>query len=209
MSKFVYTDSSRKVRFASPYTKILQEESAIQQVHMWKKEGLRVVMADAVVDIPHYRHADYFLACANLGDKFLIRVDADELVATWKDPRGPIVQWEARAKHVAHYPYIDLVTIKCRQGLEFLKQYEPDVFVKSVTSGPIMLEQIEQLKAHKEAYPLEVVVMDQFAQIIDPTRSYEEVLAYEWDKYGEDKLSGTTIKQEIIKRALEGHNIET
>ncbi len=208
MSKFVHAGSSRQVRFESPYTKFLQEEAAIQQVHMWRKEGFRVVMADSVVDIPHYRHADYFLACANLGDKLLIRVDADELVATWKDPRGPVVQWEARAKHVAHYPYIDIVTIQCQHGLEFLKQYQPDVLVKSVTSGQIILEQIEQLKAHREAYPMEVILMDQFAQIIDPARLHEEVLAYEQDKYGEDKLSGTTIKREIIKRALEEYNIK-
>ncbi len=196
---------ARGERFPSPYSKIVPNTEAISRAAEWRAGGERVVMVDSVVDIPHYRHADYFRACANLGNRLIVRVEADELVKTRKDPRGPIVPFEARALHVAHYPYIDVVTDQVVHGLDFLEDFQPDVLVKSVTSGPLIIQQIDELSAHRERYPMDVVVMDQFANIVDPSTAYEEGTAYDADKYGSDKLSGSTIKQEITRRVLEDH----
>jgi glycerol-3-phosphate cytidylyltransferase-like family protein len=201
-------ETSNVERFQSPYHKIVGQEQAIELVARWKNEGQKVVMVDSVVDIPHYRHADYFRACANLGNKLIVRVESDELVASRKDPRGPIVPFEARVKHVVHYPYIDIVTEQVVHGLDFLQQFKPNILVKSVTSGSMILDQIEILKSKNEYFGIEVIVMDQFAKIIDPARSYVEGLAYDQNKFGSDKLSGSTIKQEIVRRTLEDHQIK-
>lgn len=52
-------------RFCHPYDKIVDEEKALQIIQGWHADGLHIVVADAVLDIPHYRHPDYFLTCAN------------------------------------------------------------------------------------------------------------------------------------------------
>jgi len=71
-------------RFHSPYDKIVSDKVAVSRVRSWKSRGFRVVIVDAVLDIPHYRHADYFLACANLGDKnTLRRVNIIEKRSAW------------------------------------------------------------------------------------------------------------------------------
>ncbi len=104
-------------RFLSPYKKIVDEEKALQVAMDWREKGSQIVVADAVLDIPHYRHPDYFLVCANFGDKLLVRLATDELVAKAKNPEGTVVPWLERARHAAHYPYIDLIIPKKENGL--------------------------------------------------------------------------------------------
>ncbi len=196
-------EKSTEQRFLLPYDKIVSDYDAVKQVQIWKEQGLSVVIADAVADIPHYRHADYLLKCANLGDRLVIRVESDELVASRKDPRGPIVSWERRVKHIAHYPYIDLVAIQYLHGLEYLLEYKPDIVVKSTTSGRSILDQIDELKSDPDKYSSKLVVFDQYANRISLELALIEGVAYDQDRLGDDKFSGTIIKNAIIKRAME------
>src|SRR6266581_9342039 len=103
---------AKEARFVSPYAKIVEPEAAKGLIRNWQNQNQRVVMVDAVLDIPHFAHAEYFLACANLGDRLALRVNSDAFVTSRKDHRGPIVPFQERAMHAAHYPYIDVVTSK-------------------------------------------------------------------------------------------------
>lgn len=196
-------------RFPSPYGKIVSEEVAIQMVREWKGSGLTVVMADAVLDIPHYRHANFFRACANMGDKLLVRIGSDKLVTQRKDPKGPVVGWEERAMHAANYPYIDLITIKDDGGWQFIQDYQPDVIVKSVTSGMAVLNEIDEILPVLDSLSLSFVVLDQFAQPVSIENIMPEGLAYEQDKLGSDKFSGTIIKDRIAKRTIDDFHVTT
>jgi glycerol-3-phosphate cytidylyltransferase-like family protein len=132
-------------RFCDPYSKIMVGKDAIGQISRWRFDGFKIVAVDAVLDIPHYRHADYFLACANLGDKLVVRIPSDELVSRKKDPCGPIVPWKERARHAAHYPYIDLISDKLDFSADWLRAYHPDVVVRSITSGQELIDEAENL----------------------------------------------------------------
>lgn len=203
IEKITDNESLGKIeKFNSPYGKIVDERTAILQVNQWKSDGFKVVVADAVLDIPTYRHADFFIACANQGDRLLVRINSDEFVALRKDSRGPIVTWEERAKHAAHYPYIDLITIKKEGGWGWLSEYLPDVVVKSVTSGQEVAYEIEQLKHLIPESKTAIIVLDQYANPVLLQNSTEEAMLYLKDKFGEDKFSGSKIKQEISRRAI-------
>lgn len=195
-------DLNNRERFYSPYSKIVDEQTAIQQVQQWKSNGLKVVVADAVLDIPTYRHADFFITCANQRDKLLVRINQDEFVASRKDLRGPIVAWKERAKHAAHYPYIDLITLKTEGGWKWLEVFQPDVVVKSVTSGKEVSDEIEQLKPRLSELDITLVVLDQFANPVLLQETAEKVILYLVDKFSEDKFSGLKIRREIGRRAI-------
>lgn len=123
-------------------------------------------MIDAVLDLAHFTHAEYFLVCANLGDKLALRINSDRFVALRKDRRGPLVGWTERAMHAAHYPYIDLITSKDAGGWDWLLYFNPDVIVKSTTSGRAVLNEIEQQRPFLERLNTEVVVMDEYHNIV-------------------------------------------
>lgn len=189
-----------KERFQLPYSKIVDINSAIKQSINWRNEGNIVVIADAVLDIPHYRHAEFLLKCAILGDKLILRVNTDEFVSMRKDPRGPIVSLEKRQKHAAHYPYVDLITTKDTGGWDWLIDYKPNYVVKSITSGINVLNEIMAIQPYLDKAETKIIIMDEYANIIPTKKFLEEGLRYEEDKYSPDKISGSIIKKEIIRR---------
>jgi glycerol-3-phosphate cytidylyltransferase-like family protein len=190
-------------RFSSPYSKIVNESEAILTIQKWQQSGLTIVMTDAVLDIPHYRHADYFMVCANYGDKLLVRINSDEFVAQRKDPRGPIIKWNERAKAAAHYPYIDLITTKTVGGWQYLDTFKPNIVIKSVTSGIEVLNEIDQILPIVNESNIKLIVLDEFALPISRENIHNEGLLYTNNKLGRDKFSGSIIKNEIKRRTLE------
>jgi len=192
-------------RFHSPYDKIVSDKVAVSRVRSWKSRGFRVVIVDAVLDIPHYRHADYFLACANLGDKLLVRIPSDELISLKKDPRGPIISWDERAKHAAHYPYIDLIVSKSDFSGDWLNVYRPDVIVRSITNGTELIEEYNNLALKYDQLGIELVVMDQYARRIPSQDLVKQGKLYSTNKFSEDKFSGTIIKKRIESRLIEDY----
>ena len=187
-------------RFVSPYSKIVDPEEAKRQSIAWREEGEIVGVVDSVLDIPHYRHADFLLKCANLGDKLILRINTDEFVSTRKDPNGPIVSLENRLKHAAHYPYTDLVTTKNCGGWDWLNEYRPSFVVKSVTSGTEVLREISEASFYLERSQTKLIIMDEYANVIALNNFYQEGLNYETNKFDSHKISGSIIKREIINR---------
>lgn len=194
------SDQVTRDRFQLPYSKIVDTSSAIEQSIHWRNEGNIVVVADAVLDIPHYRHADFLLRCANLGDKLILRVNSDEFVSTRKNSQGPIVSLEKRQKHAAHYPYVDLVTTKDTGGWDWLLDYKPNFVVKSITSGIVVLNEIRGVTTYLDKAGTRIIIMDEYANVISAEKFYEEGLRYEEDKDSPDQISGSIIKKEIIRR---------
>jgi len=187
-------------RFESPYEKIVDINKAKTLSIKWRREGKKVIVVDSVLDIPHYRHADFLLSCANLGDKLILRINSDEFVSTRKDPKGPVVSLGNRLRHAAHYPYVDLITTKTDGGWEWLKEYCPNYIVKSVTSGKEVLNEILNSKPFLEESDSEIIIMDEYAKVIPLENCYRECLRYEENKFNSDKISGSIIKREIINR---------
>lgn len=192
-------------RFHSPYNKIVSNKVAASRVRLWKSRKFRVVIVDAVLDIPHYRHADYFLACANLGDKLLVRIPSDKLISLKKDPRGPIISWRERAKHAAHYPYIDLITNKSNFSENWLNVYHPNIIVRSTTNGTELIEEYNNLAPKYDQLGIKLVIMNQYARQIPSGNLIEQSKLYSTNKFSKDKFSGTIIKKKIESRLIENY----
>lgn len=197
--------SNKARRFHSPYNKIVSNKVAVSRVRSWKSRGFRVVIVDAVLDIPHYRHADYFLACANLGDKLLVRIPSNKLISLKKDPHGPIISWSERAKHAAHYPYIDLITSKSDFGGNWLNVYLPDIIVRSITNGKELIEEYNNLAPKYDQLGIELVIMDQYAQQVPSKDLVKQSKLYSANKFSKDKFSGTIIKKKIESRLIKSY----
>ena len=186
-------------RFVDPYSKIISPENARKDIALWQAQGNVVVMLDGVFDLPHYAHAEYLLACANLGDKLVVRINSDGFVAERKDPRGPILSWVERAKHTAHYSYVDRITLKDEGGWGWLSYYNPDILVKSITSGPAVRDEVQELNGETR-FPGRIVLMDEYINIIPFEEGYERSKAYDECKYTHERISGSIIKKRIIDR---------
>jgi glycerol-3-phosphate cytidylyltransferase-like family protein len=193
--------NSDERRFSHPYNKIVDEEKALQIIQGWHTKGLHTVVVDAVLDIPHYRHPDYFLACANYGDKLIVRLATDGLVREKKNPEGPIIEWMERARHAAHYPYIDLIVPKKQNGWEWVAYFRPDTIVNSITSPIFIIKQLEENISRLIELGVNLIALDEFAKQIDFGNLYEQCTIYNENKFDKSKFSGTIIKEKIVERA--------
>lgn len=202
--KFAESDDTEK-RFCSPYEKIVSEERALQIIQSWHTRDLRVVVADAVLDIPHYRHADYFLVCANYGDRFVLRLATDELIKEKKDPEGTIIGWAERAKHAAHYPYIDLIVPKTKNGWGWVESFRPEIIVNSTTSPEFIIKELEENRYRLAELGVSLIALDEFARQIPFEDLYKQCVLYNEGKFDKDKFSGSIIKEKIIERAIKNH----
>lgn len=193
-------------RYSLPYEKIMgSREQAADQIRQWREQGFRIVVTDAVLDIPTFKHAEYFMASANLGDKLVVRMPTDQYIATYKDHRGPIVGYNQRAMHAAHYPYVDLIVPNNSHELEWVEMFRPDIVVKSVTTGVGAIKSADGLLPELDKVGGHIVYLDENANVID--REEFERLAHEYDatKYDTSHVSGTVIKAEIRRRAIEDY----
>jgi len=188
-------------RFKSPYHKIVDEEKAKQITSEWRTNGLRMVAVEVVLDIPHYRHSDYLLKSANYGDKLLVRLSSDELIKRAKDPEGTVIEWDERAKHAAHYPYVDLIMPKRENGWGWANDYRPDIIVSSTTSPIFYIRQLIEESSMLLTLGVKLVALDEFAKEIPFERLLEECVLYNTNKLDKDKFSGSIIKERILQRA--------
>ncbi len=158
-------------RFSAPSEKLVEPAIAIQKIVEWKRQGLRIAIADGVSHLPLYLQAEYFRLCANYGDRFLVRLNSDELEAKDSACSHPSISWEMRALHAAHYPYLDLITKRNTEDIAWLREYDPDILVKCVTKNAAIAHEIESIRHHVSALGIQLVVMDESLQIISLERT--------------------------------------
>lgn len=192
-------------RFSSPYLEKIpdSEEHAIDIVNGWHQKGLRVIATDGVMDIPTIWHPEDLRATANLGDKLLLRIDSDELVGLYKDPRGSINPWRIRAMMAAHYPYVDLIVAKIDEEIDWLEKFKPDVIVISTTSYGGIAKDIEPMDPYLNQTGAQLVIFGENSNIVPRDQVQERAMKYEAEKFNGSHISGSAIKREIIRRALE------
>lgn len=198
-------ESHQGQRFPPPYLEKIpdSEQKAIDLVDRWHQEGLRVVATDGVMDIPTIWHPEDLRAAANLGNKLLLRIDSDELVTLYKDHRGPINPWRIRAIMAAHYPYVDLIVAKIDEETDWLEKFKPDIIVMSTTSWGGIEKDIKPMEFYLNQTGAQLVIFDENSEIVPRDQAQERAVEYETNKLDGSRISGSTIKREIIKRALE------
>jgi len=183
-------------RFPSPYEKITGTEEAILRSRAWARDRLRVVMCCGCYDIPHHLHADGLQECANLGDKLIVLLGTDEHVRGRKD-KGPVVPYAKRAMHLAHYPYVDVVAPMTGPGIGFVEQYRPATLVRSITSGPYVFKEIEDMRETLRNIGTNVVLMDETNNILPAAEGPVRQDEFARMKATSEVFSSTWIKNRI------------
>ena len=208
----------------SPYEKIVEMPRAIDIVHEKQKLGMCVVLTTGIYDLVHYKHAESLAYTSTFGDFLVIGIPDDNTIinaATThkqdKDIYGPIIDYDKRAKLIAHLPYVDLIFRKTTSKINLIEEIKPNILVQSVTSGPEVVEEVLNLQ---NSFPAEAQgknlainlgdiicqlifvddVVDGIMKIIPYSNAVESALDWEKHKFSENKFHGSLIKKRILER---------
>ncbi len=120
-----------------------------EQVKIWKKMGLKIVLTSGTYDLFHVGHAEYLNQAKKLGDLLIVGVDSDEKVKMRKGPNRPVVPEIERVQILSHLRHVDAITIKSAKEKPnaLIKLIRPDVLVLSKTTNH-KKEDIEEKKKY-------------------------------------------------------------
>lgn len=131
----------------------LSEAQAI--VADWKKQGLKVALANGVFDLLHVGHVRYLEAAKQLADRLVVAVNSDASTRAYKGPDRPVIPEGERAELLRALRCTDLVLIFEEPDVRaVIRALKPDVHVKGTDYTP---ESIPE-KAEVEAYGGRVAV---------------------------------------------------
>lgn len=212
----------------TPYSKIVDYEEVRNLVNNIQKNGMKVVLTTGVYDLFHYKHAESLACISLLGNFTVVGIPGDLEVSLagsqgiqTKDRKGPVVDFEKRAKTVAHLPYVDLIFKKTSNKLDLITKIQPDILAQSITSGVHVVNEILELinyipsdnnghgnlvfNLHEKL--CEVIFIDDIinghSSVIEYTNAIEKAKLWEVNKFSDDKFHGSSIKKEIIRRSTE------
>ncbi len=116
---------------ANLQAKILSRAQLIAQVQAWQAQGERVVFTNGCFDILHYGHVDYLTRAADLGDRLVVALNADQSVAKLKGPSRPIQNEASRGLVMAALGCVAaLCFFEEETPLALIQALKPDVLVK-------------------------------------------------------------------------------
>lgn len=112
--------------------KILDLETALIRIAVWKNEGQKIVFTNGCFDILHKGHVSYLAQSADLGDRLIIGLNSDASVKVQqKGDNRPINSQEARAFLLSALEFTDLVIIyDDPTPLNLISKIQPNVLVK-------------------------------------------------------------------------------
>jgi rfaE bifunctional protein nucleotidyltransferase chain/domain len=100
-------------------------------VIIWQKEGKKIVFTNGVFDLLHIGHVTYLAKAAELGDKLIIGLNADNSVKRIKGDSRPINDQSSRAALLASLFFVDGVVIFDEDTpLNLITFLMPDILVK-------------------------------------------------------------------------------
>ncbi|MFA6086177.1 D-glycero-beta-D-manno-heptose 1-phosphate adenylyltransferase [Mucilaginibacter sp.] len=111
--------------------KINELTTATERLQQWHKEGQTVVFTNGVFDVLHVGHITYLSKAAELGDKLVIGINADESVKGIKGDGRPFNDQHSRALLLASLFFVDAVVMfNDSTPLNLIRTLLPDILVK-------------------------------------------------------------------------------
>jgi rfaE bifunctional protein nucleotidyltransferase chain/domain len=111
--------------------KINELTTATERLEQWHKEGQTVVFTNGVFDVLHVGHITYLSKAAELGDKLVIGINADESVKSIKGDGRPFNDQHSRALLLASLFFVDAVVMfNDSTPLNLIRTLLPDILVK-------------------------------------------------------------------------------
>lgn len=112
-------------------SKILDEESLIRQLAIWRFLSKKIVFTNGCFDIIHLGHIVYLSRAKDLGDILLIGLNTDDSVKRLKGNNRPVNNEQERAMLLASLRFVDgIILFSEDTPYELIKKTEPDILVK-------------------------------------------------------------------------------
>lgn len=111
--------------------KILNKESLIRQLAIWRFKNKKIVFTNGCFDILHLGHINYLSKAKDSGDILIIGLNTDDSVRRIKDEHRPVIDENARAMILASLHFVDAIVLFDEDTpYNLIKQVQPDILVK-------------------------------------------------------------------------------
>lgn len=112
-------------------SRIFSEDTLLDQLRKWRKQGDRIVFTNGCFDILHAGHIQYLEKAAALGDRLIVGVNDDASVTRLKGESRPINQLSSRLYLLASLSSVDaVVPFSEETPLSLIQLVKPDVLTK-------------------------------------------------------------------------------
>ena len=106
-------------------------DQTIKLSEKWHEEGLRVVFTNGCFDLVHLGHIEYLEKARQLGDKLIVALNTDQSIRQIKGPHRPVINEYARARLLAAFQFIDVVTLFDQlTPILLIESIRPNILVK-------------------------------------------------------------------------------
>ncbi len=113
------------------YSKINTLAQLEEKVREWKGKGKKVVFTNGCFDLLHTGHITYLAKAAELGDKLVIGLNADQSVQRLKGAGRPVNNEQSRSLLLAALFFVDAVVVFDEETpYQLITALLPDVLVK-------------------------------------------------------------------------------
>jgi len=100
-------------------------------VDQWKNEHQKIVFTNGCFDLLHAGHLDYLCKAADLGQRFIIGLNADVSVKKLKGSQRPILDEKTRAFKLAAMQFVDAVVVFDEETPHrIISEILPDILTK-------------------------------------------------------------------------------
>jgi len=114
-----------------PDDRVLTRESLLAALEAPRAAGRTVALANGLFDILHVGHLSYLESAAREADILVVGINSDDSARRLKGPSRPVTPERERARLVAGFGCVDLVTIFEGSNVEqLLRSLRPDVHCK-------------------------------------------------------------------------------
>jgi D-glycero-beta-D-manno-heptose 1-phosphate adenylyltransferase len=115
----------------SAHQKILSRHQLKERVAEWRRDGVRVTLANGCFDLLHVGHVRYLRAARELGGKLVVAVNSDDSVRGLKGAGRPLMPAEERAEILAALADVDAVVIFPENDVRtIIREIRPDFHTK-------------------------------------------------------------------------------
>jgi len=112
-------------------SKLMTLDEAVQRVHRWRRQGLRVGFTNGCFDLLHAGHISLLKQARERCDRLILGINSDASVTRLKGPGRPAQDAQTRALVLASLSPVDLVVVFEEDTPErMIRELRPDVLVK-------------------------------------------------------------------------------
>ncbi|MBN2279464.1 MAG: D-glycero-beta-D-manno-heptose 1-phosphate adenylyltransferase [Candidatus Marinimicrobia bacterium] len=130
---------------------MLDSEACLKKIQSLRHEGKKIIFTNGVFDILHIGHLSLLEKAKSLGDILCVGINSDSSVKKIKGENRPVNQQEDRARLLAGFEVVDIVTIFHETTpSDIISRLKPDIHVKGGDYNPADFENMPEAKVVRD-----------------------------------------------------------